>query len=217
MNTHGKFQTDRLLGPLVLLVMAILLSGCGLMTFAVPLKPTVDHLPSASKIPLSVSIYYSPELRSYKYEFGSQVWCNLRRPLYVLPIGQASVTLFERLFSVMFHNTVTLESLPPAKPNLSVIIEPDIENVECEWPDGSKPIIFQITYHFTLYSPTGEALAYWNVTGRGESTGGIFTNRDTKMGNAAELAMEDAARKIATQLRDIPAVARLLHEEKATP
>lgn len=214
MSGCGKFRTLRLSGPLRLLVIAILFSGCGTTTVA--LKPTVDHLPGASKIPISVGVYYSPELRSYKYEVGSHLqWCKVGASLYVLPIGQASVILFERLFPVMFRNAITLETPPTAKSSESLVIEPDIENVECStWPQGVNPLKFEITYHFTLYSSKGEASGYWNVTGRGEYQGGVFTDLETIIGNAADLAMEDAARNIATEFRDIPAVTRLLQEKR---
>ena len=155
MSARGKFQTVGLLGLLGLLIIAIALSGC---SATIQLNPTVDHLPSVSKIPLSVGIYYSPELRSYKYE-NDLPGCK------VAPLGQASVTLFERLFPMMFHSAVTLESrqdLLSNKTNLSLVIEPDIENAECTWSRGAY---LRITYHFTLYSPNGEALAYWGVMG----------------------------------------------------
>ena len=203
MSARGKFQTVGLLGPLELLVIAILLSGCAT---TVPLKPTVDHLPSVSKIPLSVGIYYSPELRSYKYEVAQPGNSCLGTPVLV---GQLSVSLFERLFLMMFHSTVTLESrqtLLSTKANLSLVIEPDIEDIKCDaFP---KSYTVKITYHFTLYSPNGELLAHWNVTGWGHPKRG-FDSRKT-----AELAMQDAADRIAIQFREIPAVKRLLQEKR---
>ena len=197
----------KLPGYLRLLVIAILLSGC---TTTVPLKPTVDHVPSFPKMPLSAGIYYSPELRSYMYE--SVHWLTFCQGI-VFPLGQASVTLLERLFPIMFHNAVTLESRPtllPSTAKLSLIIEPDIEEVQCAYGDWAYSV--EITYHFFLYSPSGEALGYWLVTGRGEAKLGIFEDPDTTAGKAADLAMEDAASKIAIQFRDIPAVQRLLQE-----
>ena len=205
MSARGKFQTVGLLELLRLLVIAILLSGCAT---TVPLKPTVDHLPSISKIPLSVGIYYSPELRSYKYE-NDLPGCK------VAPLGQASVTLFERLFPMMFHSAVTLESrqdLLSNKTNLSLVIEPDIENAECTWSRGAY---LRITYHFTLYSPNGEALAYWGVMGWGMAEFQVVLYGPSPVSRkAAELAMEDAASKIAIQFGEIPAVKRLLQEKR---
>src|SRR5262245_17217750 len=80
-----KFQAVRSFGPLGLFVIAIHLSGC---VTAAPLNPTIDHLPSVSKIPLSVGVYYSPAFRSYKYEIGQLPACKTT-------FGQASMTLFE--------------------------------------------------------------------------------------------------------------------------
>ncbi|HWP60603.1 MAG TPA: hypothetical protein VNL14_22100 [Candidatus Acidoferrales bacterium] len=198
-----------------LLFIAMLLFGCA-TTAAVELKPTIDNLPTISKIPLSVRTYYSRELRSYMYEsvhmYASVHWLPLCQGI-VLPLGQASVTLFERLFPIIFHSAVTLEAPPailPGKEQPSIIIEPDIEEVQCARSAQAKHV--EITYHFSLYTPGGEALGYWNVTGRGEAKDGFFEDPNTTAGRAADLAMEDAARKIAIEFKDIPAVRRLLQE-----
>ena len=69
--------------------------------------------------------------------------------------------------------------------------------------------------HIHVYSPNGEALAYWGVTGSGKVEFHVYLfppNPDA--GKAAELAMEDAASKIAIQFREIPAVKRLLQEKR---
>jgi len=134
-----------------LLFIAMLLFGCA-TTVAMPpkpveLKPTVDNLPIVSRIPLSVSLYYSPELRSYMYEsvhmYASTHWLPLCQGI-VLPLGPASVTFFEGLFPILFHNAVTLEG-PPAllagKEQLSLIIEPDIEEVRCAHSAKAKHVV----------------------------------------------------------------------------
>ncbi len=144
--------------------------------------------------------------------YASVDWRPLCRGI-VLPLGQAGVTLLERLFAIGFDNAVTLEGRPiilPGKEELSLIIEADIEEVQCTRSDQAKHV--EITYHFSLYSPSEEALGYWNVSGRGEAQHRFFEDPNTTAGRAADLAMEDAAKKIAIQFWEIPAVRRLLQE-----
>ena len=208
----------KLPGHLKFLAFAILLANCAT---TVALNPKVDRLPSLPKIPLSVGVYYSPELRSYMYEsvhmYASDNWLpfSLCRGI-VLPLGQAGATLFERLFPIIFDAAVTIEtraSILPSKPSL--IIEPDIEEVQCTRNDKATHV--HITYYISLYSPSGEALGYWSVTGRGETKERFFEGANSMAAKAAELAMEDAAGKMAIQFWNIPAVQRLLKEKGRGP
>jgi hypothetical protein len=207
-SAGNKFQPVRLFGPLGLLVIVIHLSGCAPQ---LPLKPTVDHLQNISKIPLEVAIYYSPVFRAYELALASCLG-----PAAVLHLGPHSVSLFEKLFPMMFSSAVTLDrrsTLLANKTTPSLIIQPDIENLNCARL-GRTLYGVTITYHFTLYSSSGEPLGIWNVTGRAESQWNTWWPATYAVGDAATLAMQDAAKRIAAEFRDIPAVQKSLQTKR---
>ncbi len=146
----------------------VLLGGCAATT---TLKPTVDHLPSVARAPVSVGVYYSPEFRNYKQD-GSD---DGKWP-FSYSIGPASVTLFQQLLPRLFKDVVQVDSRPPLAAEgreLAGVIEPSIEKVHLR--QVRLNLWAKVTYRFTVYAPDGERLASWTVTGEGlkKSPGGF--------------------------------------------
>ena len=74
----------------------------------------------------------------------------------------------------------------------------------------------EITYRFTLYALNGEPLASWTVRGTGSKHGKVDFNFVRGPGEAADLAMQDAATKFVTGFPDIPEVRRLVNQAKTS-
>jgi len=213
MNLNQKILFSAWTKPFLLLMAILWIGGC---THAIPLKGTMEALPSAGSagnVPVRAGIYYSPEFRNYQYKAsrGGDQWD--------FPLGSASVTLFNQAFNTLFKSTESVASRPPlsGKQELSVVIEPKIDAFEFGLPflkTGSYTA--EITYRFTLYSLKGDPFASWTVKGRGEKRGQIGFEFARWPGEAADLAMRDAANKFLDGFSEVPEVQRWLREVKGS-
>ena len=87
-----------------LLLVFLVIFGC---THAIPMKGTMETTPTTERVPLKLGVYYSPDFRNYKYvgSRGGDRW--------EFPLGNTSVSLFDRVFSDMFTSARSVDSLPP--------------------------------------------------------------------------------------------------------
>ena len=202
---------------LKLVALAALFSGCSTSAeapknFDIQLNPTVEPLPSTIRLPLTVGVYYDPKFRSTRYQFrGFTGLANF-------PVGQASVTLFDRLFAAIFKSVSVVPDRPPLRAEgakIDAVIEPAIAAFDVKTrvrgPGFTETYRAEITYRFTLWSSQGERIASWTVTGNGE-TRGVTWRADELRGRVAELAMRDAAAKFLRVFRGVPEARRWLGE-----
>ncbi len=207
MSSYWKRKVTWLLVPLALLPVAGLL-GCP--TFTSELKATVQNPPSVAQVPLTVGIYYSPEFQAYKH-VRTQATSS-----FVVPLGQPSVRLFDQVFAMMFEKVEPVSSRPPlsaAGPHLAAVIEPRIEEFHFDSPQIAcfGPFYAKVTYRFTLYSLEGTPVVSWTVTGVGQRDCGFdYITVSAPIGEASDLALQDAAMKLMTGFRDVPEVRRWL-------
>lgn len=184
--------------------------GC---THSIPMKGVLGTPPAVERIPLKVGVYYSPEFRNYKHEGsrGGDRWD--------FPLGSASVSLFDRVFPETFISTMTVESRPPLSGiKLDAVIEPKIEGFDFGIPFlKTGTYTAEITYRFTLYSLKGDPVASWTVRGSGAKRGQIGFEFARWPGEAADLAMQDAATKFMNGFSDVTEVQRWIKETKASP
>lgn len=186
MNKSLKFLS-------VILFFWILLCGCA--TTVVTIKPMVDLPQSVTQVPMTIGVYESPDFRAYEYIADR----------YTLPVGQASVSLFQELFPKTFKKVVWLETPPPintAGQKLSAIIEPRIEGFQLyalSVGQGFK-IWAEIHYGFTVYSTDGVVLASWTVKGGGESS--------LTIDQAVNNAMQEVSWRFITGFNDSPEAKR---------
>lgn len=182
--------------------MALLASAC--VGRQIPLQPRVEALAGVSRLPLTVGVYYDPSLHAKKVVTFS---------VYEFPIGEASEALFKQVFSTMFESAPPVPSRPPLPGNpggLAAVIEPTIEDFKLTEGEGT---FVEITYRFSLYAPQGTQITSWEVTGTGESHMQSFRELvPTNLGRATDLAMQDAARKLATVFSGIPEVREWLRQ-----
>lgn len=205
---NRRFPIFLVLGTVLLLAVAGL-SGCA---HSIPIKGTLHHPAATAKIPATFGVYYSPEFRNLKHSgsWGGEVW--------TFPLGLASVKLFDQLFPLAFTSTIPVAGLPPASgsvPDAVAVIEPAVEAFDFTLPQrktGSYTV--EITYRFTLYSPNGDPVASWTVTGYGAKPGEAGVESERRLSEAANLALEDAANKFLTSFSDVPEVQQWLKRKK---
>jgi hypothetical protein len=192
-----------------LLLVFLIIFGC---THAIPLKGTMETIPVTERVPLELGIYYSPDFRNYKHvgSRGGDKWD--------FPLGNTSVVLFDRVFSGMFASARSVDSLPPfsaPQGKLDAVLEPKIESFDFALPFlKTGAYTAEITYRFTLYSLSGDQIASWTVRGSGSKHGQVGFEFARWPGEAADMAMQDAATKFMTGFSDHPEVRRLVNQTR---
>jgi len=204
----GEISVKSRVGRLSMLpLLAWLIAGC---THAIPLKGNLEPPPDTKRLPLAVGIYYSPDLKAYEHVGArSGDW-------WAFPLGPASTKLFDKVFPIAFESAPVVPNLPPLNPvgpQVAAVIEPRIEAFDFDLPFlKTGTYRAEITYRFTLYSPQGESLASWTVTGVGAKPSQVGFEFARWPGEAADLAMQDAASKFLTGFRDVPEVRKWLRQ-----
>jgi hypothetical protein len=188
-------------GPLIALLALGLLTACA---HTIPMKPAFVSPPATTQVPIVVGIYYSPGFGQRE----DKIWRMGDR--WDFPLGQASVLVLEGAWKALFegHTPVpTLPPLPAGETKVAAVIESTIEAFDFGLPFlKSGTYTAEITYRFTLYAPEGTTLASWTVRGTGAKPGQFGFDFSRGPGEAAELAMQDAATKLAAGFRDVPEV-----------
>jgi hypothetical protein len=198
------------LGALALGAAVILIAGC---THAIPLKATMGEPAGVAKVPARVGVYYSSDFRNYQHS-GSRAGDR-----WDFPLGQASVTLFNQTFPMLFAGTESVPNLPPLSggSQLAAVIEPKIEAFDFTLPFlKTGTYTAEITYRFTLYSPKGDPVASWTVKGSGAQKGQAGFEFARWPGEAADLAMRDAATRFLNGFAEVPEVQPWLRQVKAS-
>jgi hypothetical protein len=178
--------------------------------FSTP-EPVLIREPRPDPVPLRIGVYYSPEFQSftYRHHFSDTAWI----------LGEPSVKLIREALALLFIEVVEVPrpgSGASLRNDLAGVIEPRIASAKAVYrffnmsEMASSPV--HVTYGFTLYSPRGESVASWDVTGRGEEpTSNPLAYWSTLKRNF-EHAMREAAWKFTSEFRDIPEVQRWLAE-----
>jgi hypothetical protein len=191
--------------PALVLVVGLLAAGC---THAIPLNATLEPPPDATQVPLAVGVYYDVSFETYEHAEwrGGDNW--------VFPLGPASVRLFDHTFPAVFKSTQRVTNRPPVSTvgsDLVAVIEPRIEEFAFTLPFiKTGQYTAEITYRFTIYSPRGDPVASWTETGWGEKRGKFGYEFARWPGEAADLAMQDAATKFLLEFQKVPEVKRWL-------
>jgi len=192
-------------GSLVLLLaLVVVLAATAACSHTIPLGGvTVDRPPTAVQAPVALGVYYSPEFRAHE----AKIWRMGDR--WDFALGEASVKLLDRVWPYMVESVLPLSSRPPAPTERKIagVIEPKIDSFDFALPFlKTGTYTAEITYRMTLYSPDGASLASWTVRGEGAKPGQVGFEFARWPGQAADLAMQDAARRLMAEFRDIPEV-----------
>jgi hypothetical protein len=196
----------------LLLIWTNIISGC---TYHVPLNATTDKLTGVSKIPMMIGVYYSPEFVNYEY-----VHQKIHR--WVLPLGQASVSLFDQVLPPVFEKYVAIERRPPfaaTVQDIDAVIEPIIESYSLEFPRYpmlSGDYEASITYRFLLFNIDGDPISSWSVSALARREADLQHNAAIEIGEVTDAAMRAAANKFMEGLRDRPEVREWLDHRTLT-
>lgn len=188
-------------------VLLVLFAAACTIKYPIELNPDLRNPPTFDKLPLTIGVYYSTEFKNY--EFRQK---KVHPKLWVIPAGKGSVALFDKVLPIMFGNVVQLKTWPVPRqenPELSGVLIPSIQTLELDGAEGFLRAV--IIYQFTLYSSDGQSIASWTVKGIGmRKLGFEFTSAETRIGQATDFAMQDAAVKFIIKFREIPEVQKWL-------
>jgi hypothetical protein len=183
------------------------LAGCGPTRFeAQPDIPT----PLVTKIPAVVGLYMAPEFRDKVYaekRDGGD---------YSIAIGKAQADGFARLMDAMFDRVVLVDATDAGArtdPQIRGVIEPVLEDFAFVTPvdSGSDVYAVSLRYQVNGYRPDGQPIDSWTFTGYGAAANqGVLGNGSDALKKAVQLAMRDAAAKLATEFREQAVVRGLL-------
>jgi hypothetical protein len=208
-GNRRPFGPRRMLSLLLLLAAAIS-AGC---VWSVP-EPVLVREPRPEPVPLRIGVYYSPEFRSFTYQHhpAATTWI----------LGEPSVRLLHEALTLLFIEVVEVPrpgSGPSLRGDLAGIIKPRIASAAAVYGHDYVMVMAEIdvsahvTYGFTVYSPSGEHVASWDVTGQGKVSSGNLIDAASPLKQSFEHAMREAAWKLTSGFRDISEVREWLTEQ----
>ncbi len=193
-----------------LLIAPLILGALTACSHTIPLKPTFVSPPVAAQVSVVVGVYYSPEFRQRE----DKIWRMGDR--WDFALGPASVLVLDGAWQHLFEGRLPVSGRPPLPeggPKVAAVIEPSIEAFDFGLPFlKSGTYTAEITYRFKLYARDGALLASWTVRGAGAKPGQFGFDFSRGPGDAADLAIQDAATKLAAGFRDVPEVRAWLRQ-----
>lgn len=175
----------------------VLTAGCATMgTRIIELDPPLDNLAAQTPLPIKAGVYYSPEFSTFQYERA------FMSSILIVPLGSASVRLFDRTLSASFREVVRVDSIPdglsPTPVEVDVIVEPRIEAFHHRVGFESDSEMASVTYQLRLYDRFGSPIGARLI--RGKAADYSFTETYAAWSGAN---LRDAADKLPGALRDM--------------
>lgn len=169
-----------------------LLAGCGGVRVApVTSLPT----PLLEPEPVTIGVHYPEEFRNFSYsEERYQV-------KYEAALGAAHVAKLDRLLGAMFREVLSVEDPAAGDSRVRFILVPRFEDYAFLTPRdvAGESYIVTVRYRIDVYSPDGQRLDGYVLTGYGRQKSGMMSGAEP-LKLATERAMRDAAAKVATEL-----------------
>jgi hypothetical protein len=200
-------------------VTLVILSAC---TTTVPLATdtALSVKDAPKKIPLTVGIYYSPEFLSYQGKMSISEIDDV-----IIPVGAASVGLFDQAVHLVFEQTIPVSGRPPVTHTKGVdaVIEPRIEAFDGRMPRDfaagtvsrvgvDSPHAAALRYRIILYDRVGNVVISWVVFGANFiQMAGPF-RRST--GEAVNGAILHAMRSFVMEFGELPEVLAWINDQR---
>jgi hypothetical protein len=183
-------------------LVAMLLVACGANNVVIEGDfPT----PNVARLPLSVAVYYSPELREFSYIEYSETG----QEEYNIASGASHVRLFDEILPAMFERVIPVNSLEEASgQNVDAVFAPDIEEFQLALPQKTKLDVYEvwIKYNMRLMSAEGDYIADWVLTSYGKAPTESLRTADALINDAAIVALRDLASSFTLSFDRVPEV-----------
>jgi len=188
-------------------LLAILLSGCG----DVSIKPeAVLPKPLIVPIPADVGLIIPADTRKYvdkETRYGID---------WKVDLGPGEVRLMQDLFKDLFHRVQEFKDLEAARAgkDLKALFETRVDQYSFVTARETKGRYYAVTirYRINLYTPQGEKVDSYTLTGYGNSLA-LGMSGSKPLTQATVGAMRDAAAKFLVQFPEQPAGQQLARNE----
>ena len=163
--------------------------------------------PLARKLPLTLGVYYPPELRNYSYREPED--SSGKDPLLVQG-GKSQLQLFSTLLPALFTRVVVLDSPEPAAGagNLDAVLIPTLADFQLGLPRKTHLPVYEVwlNYQLQLTRPDGQPLAQWQLTAYGKAPQDQVSSVEAGMQQAATVALRDLAASFTLGFAEVPEV-----------
>ncbi len=192
--------------PRLLAFCLVLLALTGCATSTIVLNGTYPA-PLVRKIPLTLGVYYPPELRNYAF---TETDAETGDKQYLLQIGASQLKLFNTLLPALFDKVVLLDSVQPMPGTgaIDAVFIPAIAEFQLGLPHKTRMQVYEIwmKYDLKLSKTNGEQIADWVMTAYGKAPQESLQLVDSGVQNAAMVAMRDLAASLTLGFAEVPAV-----------
>lgn len=195
------------IGRMLCLGALVLAVGC---SQSVKIKVDTDvPVPTVSKIPLNMGVYYDPALRGHAYTENTE-----DRPDWKIESGDSQIALFDRVLPSMFQGVIPATGTTGVA-GVAGVIAPRVAEMQFALPTETKTEIYEawIKYQLQLYDGDGQLVAEWPVTGYGKVETELLKSKDDGLSTAINLAMRDAGAKLALGFEQVQEVRRWLAQK----
>jgi hypothetical protein len=188
-------------------IVAVLLSACG----DVSIKPgAILPKPLIVPMPADVGLIIPADTRKYvdtETRFGVD---------WKVDLGPGEVRLMQDLFKDLFHHVEEFKDLQAARAgkNLKALFETRVDQYSFVTARETKGRYYAVTirYRINLYTPQGEKVDSYTLTGYGNSLA-LGMSGGKPLAQATVGAMRDAAAKFLVQFPEQPAGQQLARNE----
>jgi hypothetical protein len=188
------------------------LAGCG------PVRVETDQplpTPLVEQEPVTIAVCFPDEFRTYVHK-------ETRYKVdYEIALGQANVERLRRMLSAMFRKVVEVDDPAHAlatDPAVRMVVEPRFEEYAFLTPQDVAGDAYTVTirYRLNLYDPDGTRVDGYLFTGYGRArSSGMSGTGPLKL--ATQMAMRDAAAKLAVEFTSQKSVRRLIAGGRERP
>lgn len=207
MRVHGgrKPLIGYIFARLALSFGGLLIIGC---TRTYKVETTIP-IPVAEPLSLTATVHYTEAFSKFVYRKESS-----DGTVYIVELGSAQVTIFDKLFNSLFEavaQTTGTEALFPADPAAGLVIELSIDDFAVATPDDNGLEFNEVTigYRLSMYTPEGDLIGVWSITGYGRDRRRTFKPFRSVV-QATKAAMRDAATLVAVDFRSATEVGLIL-------
>ncbi len=201
--THARTLRLRLLRLCCWLVL-IALAACDTNTIVI--SGTYPS-PLAHKLPLTLGVYYPPELRNYSYKEPDD---TDSKDQYIVQSGAAQLRLFNTMLPALFTKVVLLDAPDQAlgNGNIDAVFTPTLADFQLTLPQKTQLKVYEIWMKYTmqLSKANGEPIASWVVTAYGKAPFDDTQTIDSGVKGAAMVAMRDLEASFSLGFAEVPEI-----------
>lgn len=195
----------------ILLLLSSLFWGCTSANTKIELNETGTYpRPLTDPLPLNIDVYYAKEFAKFETTVTPAITMKSSDPNYNgrilghygpwhIQLGKPNVALFDYILRNVFEGVRHTHHMPGViskKENIDAIIEPSINNYECDFIQRGLKLecYVQISYVVKFHSPNRKHPFTWLVEGKGSGFGYV-KSLGTILREATKVSMREVAAK----------------------